>query len=85
MMTFQIYSRSKPIPGFVGIYEAHDDGTIWTVKGKTTFRILNGRKFYSLADASRWLKRNSGYISDLLKRGSNKAIGKDGKKYKVKC
>lgn len=185
MMT--LFSHSKPIPGFVGIYEAHDDGTIWTVKGKTTFRILNdqkqcrvwkqrqlkpkkekrnrssnydlrvelwengkhktclvsrlvamafipnplhlpcinhidgnssnnnphnlewctykynnhyafkhgqintpkpiklnGKKFYSCADASRWLKRSDCYISNLLKHGSNKAIGKNGTKYIVK-
>ena len=188
MMTFQILSRSKPIPGYEGIYEAHDDGTIWTAKGKTTFRILNGqkrfrvwkqrqlkskkekrqrssnydlrvelwkdrhhrtylvsrlvamafipnplhlpcinhidgnplndtpnnlewcaytynnhyafkhgqistskpiklngKKFCSFADASKWLKRNPSYISALLKRGSNKAIDKNGKKYKVEC
>lgn len=187
-MTFQILSHSKPIPGFAGIYEAHADGTIWTVKNKTTYRMqngklqkriwkqrqlkpkrekrqrssnydlrvelwkdrhhstylvsrlvamafipkslhlpcinhidgnplndkpnnlewctykynnryafkhgqintpksikLNGKSFYSLADASRWLKRNPCYISNLLKRGSNKAIGKNGKKYKVEC
>lgn len=30
----------KPIPGYEGIYEASDQGTIWTSKGKTTTRIL---------------------------------------------
>lgn len=35
---------SKPIPGYEGIYEAHSDGTIWSCKGKTTFRVVNGRK-----------------------------------------
>ncbi|WP_353990062.1 HNH endonuclease [Pediococcus argentinicus] len=35
----------KPIPGYEGIYEASDDGTIWTSKGKTTYRTLaNGQK-----------------------------------------
>lgn len=30
----------KPIPGYEGIYEASDNGTIWTSEGKTTFRKL---------------------------------------------
>lgn len=34
----------EPIPGYENIYEAGDDGTIWTVEGKTTFRNFHGTK-----------------------------------------
>ena len=35
----------KPIPNYEGIYEASDNGTIWTCKGKTTTRTLaSGQK-----------------------------------------
>lgn len=44
MRIFQMICHSKPIPGFEGIYEAHDDGTIWTAKNKTTFRLINGKR-----------------------------------------
>ncbi|MHA5104188.1 HNH endonuclease [Oenococcus oeni] len=33
----------KEIKGYEGLYEAHSDGTIWTVKDKTTFRTLHGK------------------------------------------
>lgn len=65
-MTFQIYSHSKPIPGFVGIYEAHDDGTVWTAKGKTTFRILNGQKRFRI-----WKQRQLKPKKEKRQRSSN--------------
>lgn len=34
----------KEIPGYEGIYEAGDDGTIWSCEGKTTYRIFKGKK-----------------------------------------
>lgn len=35
----------KPIPNYEGIYEASDNGTIWTCQGKTTTRTLaSGQK-----------------------------------------
>ncbi|WP_281828071.1 HNH endonuclease [Lactobacillus amylolyticus] len=34
----------KPIPEYEKIYEAGDDGTIWSCEGKTTYRVLKGKK-----------------------------------------
>ena len=31
----------KQIPGYEGLYEAGDDGSIWSCEGKTTFRKLS--------------------------------------------
>lgn len=36
--------KFKSIPGYENLYEAAEDGTIWTVPGKTTYRMLNGTK-----------------------------------------
>ena len=44
---------------------------------------LNGKKFESMAEASRWLGRNKGYVSNTLKSNRDTVSDKNGRKYKV--
>lgn len=46
----------KPIPGYVGIYEAGSDGSIWTCEGKTTYRKLANGKMQARVWNRRQLK-----------------------------
>lgn len=46
----------KAIPGYEGIYEAGNDGTIWTCEGKTTYRKLTNGTLQSRTWKRRRLK-----------------------------
>ena len=44
---------------------------------------LDDIRFNSMSEASRWIGRNSGYISNSLKNNRDTVFSVDGKKYKV--
>lgn len=73
----------KSIPGYEGIYEASDQGTIWTCKGKTTTQVLaSGQKRKRVWKRRQLMpkreRRNrsthSDYRVELWKNGSHKTF-----------
>ena len=46
----------REIPNYEGIYEAHSDGTVWTCKGKTTYRKMKNGKLQKRVWKQRMLK-----------------------------
>lgn len=46
----------REIPNYEGIYEAHSDGTVWTCKGKTTYRKIKNGKLQKRVWKQRMLK-----------------------------
>lgn len=71
----------KSIPTYEGLYEAGDDGTIWSCCGKTTFRVLkNGkrqkriwqRRKIKQKQEQRTRSKKCDYRVDLWKNGEHK-------------
>ena len=73
----------KPIPGYEGLYEAGEDGTIWSCEGKVTFSKLSDGKIRKRVWKRRKLKpktqkRHGSTHSDrrveLWKNGTHKTL-----------
>ena len=73
----------KQIPGYEGLYEAGDDGSIWSCEGKTTFSKLSDGSIRERVWKRRKLKprlqkrkqsTNYNHKVDLWKNGKNKTL-----------
>ena len=73
----------KQIPGYEGLYEAGDDGSIWSCEGKTTYRKLSDGSIQKRVWKRRKLKPKSekrprsthySYRVSLWKNGTDKTL-----------
>lgn len=73
----------KQIPGYERLYEAGDDGSIWSCEGKTTFRKLSDgsiqkrvwkRRKLKLKSEKRQRSTHYDYRVDLWKNGTDKTL-----------